>query len=73
MAWSVDRLGRSLQDLVSFLSELHARPLKLLGDVKDAPTRAMILRAAAEYDERAEQAERESTRNRRSGVSAGMC
>src|SRR5215469_10424497 len=23
MAWSVDRLGRSLQDLVSFLSELH--------------------------------------------------
>ena len=24
MAWSVDRLGRSLQDLVSFLTELHA-------------------------------------------------
>lgn len=24
MAWSVDRLGRSLQDLISFLSELHA-------------------------------------------------
>ena len=24
MAWSVDRLGRSLQDLVTFLSELHA-------------------------------------------------
>ena len=24
MAWSVDRLGRSLQDLVGFLSELHA-------------------------------------------------
>jgi DNA invertase Pin-like site-specific DNA recombinase len=24
MAWSVDRLGRSLQDLVFFLSELHA-------------------------------------------------
>jgi DNA invertase Pin-like site-specific DNA recombinase len=24
MAWSVDRLGRSLQDLVSFLSEVHA-------------------------------------------------
>jgi DNA invertase Pin-like site-specific DNA recombinase len=24
MAWSVDRLGRSLQDLVSFLAELHA-------------------------------------------------
>jgi len=24
MAWSVDRLGRSLQDLITFLSELHA-------------------------------------------------
>jgi DNA invertase Pin-like site-specific DNA recombinase len=24
MSWSVDRLGRSLQDLVAFLSELHA-------------------------------------------------
>src|SRR5215468_1944176 len=24
MAWSVDRLGRSLQHLVSFLSEIHA-------------------------------------------------
>jgi len=24
MAWSVDRLGRSLQDLVAFLSEIHA-------------------------------------------------
>ena len=24
MAWSVDRLGRSLKDLVAFLSELHA-------------------------------------------------
>ena len=24
MAWSVDRLGRSLQDLVSFLAELHS-------------------------------------------------
>jgi hypothetical protein len=26
MAWSVDRLGRSLQNLVGFLSELHALP-----------------------------------------------
>ena len=24
MAWSVDRLGRSLQDLIGFLSELHS-------------------------------------------------
>jgi DNA invertase Pin-like site-specific DNA recombinase len=30
MAWSVDRLGRSLQDLVNFLSELHA--LKVCAD-----------------------------------------
>src|SRR3979411_510365 len=29
MAWSVDRLGRSLQDLISFLSELHALRIDL--------------------------------------------
>src|SRR6201987_2706824 len=29
MAWSVDRLGRSLQDLVCFLSELHALGIDL--------------------------------------------
>ena len=29
MAWSVDRLGRSLQDLVGFLSELHALSIDL--------------------------------------------
>jgi DNA invertase Pin-like site-specific DNA recombinase len=29
MAWSVDRLGRSLQDLVVFLSELHALGIDL--------------------------------------------
>src|SRR5262245_26080194 len=29
MAWSVDRLGRSLQDLVGFLSELHALEIDL--------------------------------------------
>jgi DNA invertase Pin-like site-specific DNA recombinase len=29
MAWSVDRLGRSLQDLVSFLSELHSLGIDL--------------------------------------------
>jgi DNA invertase Pin-like site-specific DNA recombinase len=28
-AWSVDRLGRSLQDLVGFLSELHALKINL--------------------------------------------
>lgn len=29
MAWSVDRLGRSLQDLVTFLAELHALKVDL--------------------------------------------
>jgi DNA invertase Pin-like site-specific DNA recombinase len=29
MAWSVDRLGRSLQDLIAFLSELHALKVDL--------------------------------------------
>jgi DNA invertase Pin-like site-specific DNA recombinase len=29
MAWSVDRLGRSLQDLISFLSELHSLGIDL--------------------------------------------
>jgi DNA invertase Pin-like site-specific DNA recombinase len=28
-AWSVDRLGRSLQDLVGFLSEIHAKGIDL--------------------------------------------
>jgi DNA invertase Pin-like site-specific DNA recombinase len=29
MAWSVDRLGRSLKDLIAFLSELHALKIDL--------------------------------------------
>jgi DNA invertase Pin-like site-specific DNA recombinase len=29
MAWSVDRLGRSLQDLIGFLSEIHAAGVDL--------------------------------------------
>ncbi|SFI20894.1 recombinase family protein [Modicisalibacter xianhensis] len=29
MAWSVDRLGRSLQDLVQFLGEIHAKGVDL--------------------------------------------
>jgi DNA invertase Pin-like site-specific DNA recombinase len=29
MAWSVDRLGRSLQDLVGFLSEIHSLKIEL--------------------------------------------
>src|SRR5258708_23052304 len=30
MAWSVDRLGRSLQDSIGFLSELHSPRIDLL-------------------------------------------
>ena len=30
LAWSVDRLGRSLQDLVAFLSEIHAKGRRAL-------------------------------------------
>ena len=29
MAWLVDRLGRSLQDLIAFLTELHALKIDL--------------------------------------------
>jgi DNA invertase Pin-like site-specific DNA recombinase len=29
MAWSVDRLGRSLQGLVAFLSDIHAKGVEL--------------------------------------------
>jgi DNA invertase Pin-like site-specific DNA recombinase len=29
MAWSVDRLGRSLQDLIAFLGEIHAAGVDL--------------------------------------------
>ena len=29
LSWSVDRLGRSLQDLLSFLAELHAKGVDL--------------------------------------------
>jgi DNA invertase Pin-like site-specific DNA recombinase len=29
MSWSVDPLGRSLQDLAGFLSELHALKIEL--------------------------------------------
>ncbi len=32
MAWSVDRLGRSLQDLVAFLSDLQASGVDLYLD-----------------------------------------
>jgi DNA invertase Pin-like site-specific DNA recombinase len=30
MTWSVDRLGRSLRDLIGFLSELHALGIDLM-------------------------------------------
>jgi hypothetical protein len=47
-----------LWNTAAYWRELAAETRKLIEDVKDAPTRAMILSAAAEYDERAEQAEK---------------
>src|SRR5215469_13475195 len=38
MAWSVDRLGRSLQDLISFLSEIHAAGVDLYLHVQGLDT-----------------------------------
>lgn len=38
MAWSVDRLGRSLQDLVTFLGELHAVGVDLYIDKQGVDT-----------------------------------
>jgi DNA invertase Pin-like site-specific DNA recombinase len=38
MAWSVDRLGRSLQDLVAFLGDLHAQGIDLYLDRQGVDT-----------------------------------
>jgi Resolvase, N terminal domain len=38
MAWSVDRLGRSLQDLVSFLEEIRANGIDLYLHVQGLDT-----------------------------------
>jgi DNA invertase Pin-like site-specific DNA recombinase len=38
MAWSVDRLGRSLQDLVAFLGEVHAQGIDLYLDSQGVDT-----------------------------------
>lgn len=40
MAWSVDRLGRSLQDLVSFLTEVHAAGVDLFLHQQGLDTRS---------------------------------
>jgi DNA invertase Pin-like site-specific DNA recombinase len=51
MAWSVDRLGRSLQDLVAFLSELHALGIDLFlrdpGRQGDVPAHGRVCRIRA--------------------------
>jgi hypothetical protein len=47
-----------LWNTAAYWRELAVETRKLIEDVKDAPTRATILSAAAEYDERAEQAEK---------------
>jgi DNA invertase Pin-like site-specific DNA recombinase len=45
MAWSVDRLGRSLQDLVGFLGELHATGVDLYLHQQGVDTRTPAGRA----------------------------
>jgi hypothetical protein len=42
MAWSVDRLRRSLQDLVEFLSELHAAGVDLCEGVRSRKFRPQL-------------------------------
>jgi DNA invertase Pin-like site-specific DNA recombinase len=44
MAWSVDRLGRSLQDLVGFLSEIHAVGVDLFFTSKASTPRRRVAR-----------------------------
>jgi hypothetical protein len=43
----------------AYWRELAAETRKLADEVKDAPTKAMILSAAGEYDKRSEQVEPE--------------
>ena len=52
MAWSVDRLGRSLQDLVAFLSEIHAAGVDLFLHQQGIDTKAMfqMLGVFAEFE-----------------------
>ena len=38
MAWSVDRLGRSLQDLVAFLGDVHAQGVDLYLQIQGIDT-----------------------------------
>jgi DNA invertase Pin-like site-specific DNA recombinase len=56
-AWSVDRLGRSLQDLVTFLNELHSKHTKLYLHKQGIDTttpagklRFQMLRVFAEFE-----------------------
>ena len=44
MAWSVDRLGRSLQDLVAFLGEVHAEGVDLYLDRQAVDTTTLAAR-----------------------------
>src|SRR3954469_23621272 len=45
MAWSVDRLGRSLQDLIGFLSDLHSLNIDLFLHQQGLDTRTPSGRA----------------------------
>ena len=47
MAWNVDRLGRSLKDLVAFLSELHALGIDPITGIAACCARTFPAQAAA--------------------------
>src|SRR5437763_10672591 len=69
MAWSVDRLGRSLQDLVSFLSELHALGVDLFLHQQGLDTRTPAGKAMFQMMGVFSEFERSMIRER---VSAGL-
>ncbi|MCH8992719.1 MAG: recombinase family protein, partial [Acidobacteria bacterium] len=51
MAWSVCRLGRSLQHLVTFLGELQAKGVAVVIDTSSAPASPVTINATTTADE----------------------
>ena len=70
MAWSVDRLGRSLQDLVTFLSELHSLGIDLFLHQQGLDTRTPGGKAMFQMMGVFSEFERSMIRER---VRAGLC
>jgi resolvase-like protein len=75
MAWSVDRLGRSLKDLVAFLSELHALRIDLFLHQQGLDTRTpagkamfQMMGVFAEFERAILQRAQQGERVRRPGL-----